>query len=213
VYGLARAIAELPAGLAVRLGYLLIFPVISSSKDMPREGLREQVAPLRMKLLTVAALGLSAAVAIADMLIELIYDQRYHEAAWMLPILLLGVWGSVLCSINEATLLGFGKPLYGALANSVKLAYLVVGLPAAFYGFELLGAVIVVATSDLSRYIPIMIGQRRERFAFPLQDAGSTLLLAVLVCIWMLLRWQVGWGTSFDDLPLPASGQAGAAGP
>lgn len=202
VYGLARSIAELPAMLAVRLSYLFVFPLISSSRDEPRADLRRQLAPLRFKLLLLGAFGLSAAIAVSDLLVEFVYDDRYRDAAWMLPLLLLGVWGSVLSSLNEAILLAYGRPLYTATANSLRLGYLAVGLPSAFFAFGVLGAIAVVATSDLFRYGFILYGQIRERFTFGRQDAAATVLLLGFTAAWMAARWWLGYGSFLEHLPV-----------
>ena len=80
------------------------------------------------------ALGCSLFVATADLAIRLLYDQRYHAASWMLPILVIWAWFSMLSAINELTLLGLGAPSYSAIANGVRFAFLAFGLP---LGFEI----------------------------------------------------------------------------
>ena len=94
----------------------------------------------------------------------------------MLPLMSIGIWFSIICSLNETTLLGFGQPQYGAIANSLKLAYLCIFLPLGFNEYGTLGAVVVISLSDWSRYIPILLGQKRERFSFGLQDLVITLV-------------------------------------
>jgi len=202
VYGVARAFAEPVSLLVGRLGSMIIFPLIASSKDVPPLDLRRQLAPVRMIFLWAMALGLSIFVASADLLIRVIYDQRYKAAAWMVPILIAGAWFSILCNLNESTLLGFGKPSYSALANSSKLVWLVLGLPLGFVAYGPLGAVIVIALSDLCRYAPIFVGQARTRFSFGIQDLTATLLFLALICIWEWIRWVWGIGTFFNYLPM-----------
>jgi O-antigen/teichoic acid export membrane protein len=139
---------------------------------------------------------------VADLPVKILYDQRYQEAAWMLPIMTIGLWASILCNINETTLVSFGKPQYSAIANSIKLAYLVVALPLSFTNYGVLGAVVVVAASDVLRYLPILIGQIRERFSFGFQDLCFTVIMFMLIAFGEWLRWLAGFGTSFADLPL-----------
>jgi hypothetical protein len=100
--------------------------------------------------------------------------------------------------MNEYALLGVGKPFYGAAGNMTKLVCLVVGIPLALKTTGLLGTILVVAFSDFCRYIPVLIGQRRERLSFFLQDVAVTLFLLVLLGAFILLRWQAGFGTPFD---------------
>lgn len=201
VYGVARSIAELLGLLTLRLGNIVLFPFISSHSQMPRVTLHEQLAAIRAKFLLLAAFGISILVATADLAIKLLYDERYQAAGWMLPVLILGSWVSILANVNDATLLGLGKPSYGAVSNSAKFGFLVIGLPLGFMVNGILGVVVVVAMADLCRYVPIAIGQRRERFAFGIQDLLLTLAAFALIGVWEGLRWISGFGTSFDAWP------------
>jgi O-antigen/teichoic acid export membrane protein len=201
VYGIARTVTDVLGLLVNRLGNIVVFPLISSSFDMPRHQLREQLVLMRLIFLAVAAVGLAFFAATGDLLVELLYDQRYQAAGWMLPVLIIGVWFSAMCSLNESTLLGFGKPSYGTIANCVKLCWLVVGLPVGFMKEGVLGAVVAVAVSDVFRYAPILVGQIRERFSFGIQDLCATILMFAALGFWQWLRWSLELGTSFDHLP------------
>ena len=199
IYSIARSISELPTALATRLSQFIVFPVTSTT-ELPRTVLRSKAAPLRMASLLMAAVVLALGAGLADVLIGTVYDERYREAGWMLTVLLLGAWGAVLCSFNEASLLGFGKPQYAALANTAKLACLIVGLPVSFLHFGMLGAVCVIALSDAFRYFPILLGQARERFTFATQDLIATLMLVVVFLGFLAARQASGWGGPFDGL-------------
>jgi O-antigen/teichoic acid export membrane protein len=202
VYGIARSISDLSGNLVLQLGNVVLFPFIASHSQTPREELRHQLAPMRAKFLLLAAFAFSLFVTIADLAIKLLYDQRYLAASWILPLLVVGSWFSVLAYVNESTLLGLGKPSYGAVSNSAKLAFLLIALPLMVKTFGLLGGVLVVASADLCRYIPILIGQRRERFSFGMQDVLLTSAVFVTIGLLQWLRWAAGFGTSFDTLPI-----------
>jgi O-antigen/teichoic acid export membrane protein len=205
VYGIARSLSEVASSLVLRLCNYLIFPLVASSQHVPRDRLREHVAPIRLTFLLVAAFGLSLFAALADVLVGILYDQRYQAAGWMLPVLIIGVWFGIVVSINESTLMGFGKPSYGAVANSVKFVLLLIGLPLAFAAYGAPGAVAVVAAGDLSRYIPILVGQLRERFSFVAQDFWTTLFMLGSTGLWEGLRSILGFGTSLDGLRVAVS--------
>jgi O-antigen/teichoic acid export membrane protein len=202
VYGIARSLSELLGMLFLRLGSVVLFPFIASHSQMPRTDLRDQLASIRAKLMLLAALGFSFFVAMADLAIKVLYDQRYQAASWMLPVLIIGSWFSILANINESTLLGLGKPSYSAISNSLKFGFLIFGLPFGVHSNGVLGGVMVVSLSDLSRYVPIFIGQRRERFSFGMQDLLVTLAMFLLVGFWQWLRWALGFGTSLESLPI-----------
>jgi len=202
VYGIARTLSELLSAAVLQLGSSVIFPFVSSHSHMPRIELHEQLAPIRMKFLLIAGVGFSIFAATADLLIGILYDQRYQAASWMLPVLVMGAWFAIMSNLNESTLMGLGRPNYNAFASSAKFGFLLVGLPLSVTQLGVLGGVLVVAASDLGRYIPILIGQIRERFSFGRQDFLATLTVFSLIAFWEWLRWLSGFGTSFDSFPM-----------
>src|SRR5262249_33469378 len=150
----ARTIADLLSLLFLRLGNLVIFPFITSSAQLERAHLHKQIAPIRAKLVFAGAVGFSLFATTAELIVTIIFDERYHEAAWMLPILFVGAWFSTMCSINESALLGLGKPMYSTIANTVKFGWLLFGLPMGFAEYGTIGAIVAVAVSDIIRYVP-----------------------------------------------------------
>jgi O-antigen/teichoic acid export membrane protein len=202
IYGIARSLSDLTGNLVLRLGNAVLFPFIASHSQAPRAELHRQLAPLRFKFLLLASLGFSFFVAGADIVIKILYDERYHAATWMLPILVIGSWFSTLATINESTLLGLGKPSYSAFSNSSKFVFLLVGLWLGVEFFGVLGGICAVALGNLFGYIPILFGQFRERFSFAMQDFLATLAVIALVVLWEWIRWLAGFGTSFDSIPL-----------
>jgi hypothetical protein len=126
----------------------------------------------------------------------------------MVPVLIIGAWPAILASLGESMLLGLGKPSYTALCNSLKFAILLIGLPLGYATGGLPGAIVVIACADLGRYIPVLLGQIRERFSFGLQDLSVTLVAIALVALWEWLRWAAGFGVSFESLPFFGLGAA-----
>lgn len=200
VYGIARTLSDLVGSLILRLCNDLVFPLVAASQSTPRAQLRKQLAAKRLVVLLFSAVVFAGMISIADIIIRVMYDQRYQAAGWMLPILLFGSWFSMISSLHEATLMGFGKPLYSAVANGLKSAWFLIGFPIGFAYSSVLGVIVVVATGDVCRYVPMLIGQVRERFSFIRQDLLATLVMLGLVALGEWLRWRLGFGTSLNGL-------------
>jgi O-antigen/teichoic acid export membrane protein len=202
IYGIAISISGLLSILILQLGQDVLFPFITAHLHVPRPELRKQVASIRAKFLLLAALGFSLFVATADLAIKILYDARYQEASWMLPVLFIGAWFSMIAQLNESTLLGLGRPTYNAVGNAFKFVFILIGLPLTVKIYGLLGGITVIALADLFRYVPVLIGQRRERFSFGMQDFLFTLAVFILIALWEWLRLILGFGTSFESLPI-----------
>jgi O-antigen/teichoic acid export membrane protein len=201
VYGIARTFSDLSSMLVVSVGHTVLFPFIASHTQASRPKLREQVGSIRTKFLLMAALGISLFVVSADWLIQILYDQRYQAAGWMMPVLIIGSWFSILTNLNESTLLGLGRPSYNAVGNGLKFLFIMVGLPLSVKTNGLFGGIMVLVFADLFRYIPVLIGQRRERFSFGTHDLLVTVIAFALIGLLEWLRSSLGLGTSFESLP------------
>lgn len=205
IYGIARSLSDILNQMAARFGGLLIFPMVAAASDEMVE-LRRRLSVKRPLLLLAAALAVGGFISISDVLVRFLYDDRYAGAAAMLPVLCLGVWFSILCTINESVLLGIGRPSYGALGNAAKFAGLLIGLPLAIPAAGIAGAICVIAGSEALRYLPIWIGERRLRLGFARRDAVLTLALLAIIVACRALFWSLGLTPGLDELfALPTS--------
>ena len=200
VFGIARALCDIPISLVGRLCHMLLFPVIAASAAKPRDELRAELSTIRWRMLAVGALVMAMGITVADLVVRAIYDSRYHEAGTILPILMLGLWFSVLANINDSILLGLSRPVYGVIANAIKAAYLVVFVPLALAWGGFLLAIAALASADLPRIIPITIGLRSERLSFARQDVAATLIFVTAALALAGLRYALGFGTAFDGI-------------
>jgi O-antigen/teichoic acid export membrane protein len=203
VYGVARTLADGLSLLASRLTAFIVFPYVSNSMDQPRSELRQKISSVRFGMILLAAVCIAAVASSSDFIIQLLYDRRYWDAEWMLPLLCIGSWFAILGNLNESVLLGFGKPAYPALANTVKLGFLVVGLPIALQYFGAAGAITVVMLSELLRYVPTSLGMYREKFGFGIQDLVATLTMLTVIVLFDMIRWTIGVPTLTEGLVGP----------
>lgn len=178
IYGVARNFSDLLGALAQRAGAFLVFPRVAAM-----QGNRAEAAPrlraTRRKTLALVAVATGFAVACSDAFILLAYDDRYHAAAFMIPILIVSVWFGILSSFADSMLMGCGRPAPGAMANGAKFLTLLIGLPLAIAKGSVLGALMVLILGELARWLALVPASLRERFARPLDDVQLTLLMAL----------------------------------
>jgi O-antigen/teichoic acid export membrane protein len=173
VYGIARSFSDMLTQFVTKFGNLIIFPLVAASSH-EGEQLRKRLARSRLKLVMASSAGVALFATFSHMLITLLYDERYHEAAQLLPILSVGVWFAILSTLGESILLGLAKPIYSAASHGLKLGVLVAGLAFLLPRFGLMGAVYSIALAELARYLVVVIGQWREGLLFLRQDMVST---------------------------------------
>lgn len=187
VYGLARALAEVPVLVARRLSYQVIFPSLSRSLDQGRSEDLQAFARLRYRFVLLAAACAGAALPLADVAIFILYGQRYGGAAPILTVLIVASWIAIASNLNEARLLSAGRPVYESIANGVKLGILAFGCPWAYSAEGIVGAAAVVALSEFGRYLVVAVGMKRTEVAFLRQDAVATLVGCIAAAaIWAI---------------------------
>ena len=201
VYGIARAISDLPTTLARRLAWQIIFPAMSAEARGDGHGMAA-LARSRLAFVLPACAGLALAITVADGLIRLVYQPRYYAAGWMLAVLLCGGVFAILSNLNEALLLGAGKPGASSAANAARLATLGGGLVIGFALGGFGGAVIAVALTEVCYYGYIAAGLVWLKVGFWRQDAAALALALAVVAGGMVLRHGLGLGSPFAGILL-----------
>ena len=177
VYVVAFTFADIPRQVSLKIGSKVIFPAISQLTDLPRDRLKAKLLKKRWQMILLLAFIVTILFCFGDIVIVKLYDSRYEQAAWMLPIIALGLWPLLLCSTIDRFLMAIAKPGYLAVGNFLKFIYMVVGIPLGFSKMGVLGAIIVIAFNDIPYYVAVHYGLWREKFTLLLQDIQATLLL------------------------------------
>ncbi|MBW4646357.1 MAG: oligosaccharide flippase family protein [Goleter apudmare HA4340-LM2] len=194
VYTIAYTLANLPREVIKHLSYRVIFPTVSSQIELPPASLRDKILPQRRLILFGFAVFLAVLVSIGDLIISTLYDQRYTQATWMMPILCSGVWFSILFYTTSPILLAIDKPIYAAQSNLFRFLMIALGLPIAFTLTGTLGVIIVIALSDLPLYVVNLYGLWREKLLFVAQDMQATLFFIGILASLILIRNFLGFG-------------------
>ena len=201
VYGVALTLADIPRSITLALSGKVMFPAITKLADEPREILRAKILKNRQPILIACAAGLALLVSFGDVAIKILYDDRYIQAAWMLPILALGIWPRVLCNTGiESALFAIGKIQYPAFGQFLRFTWTAIGLWVGFSTAGLLGAIVAVALNDIGFYAAISYGLWREGLNCLVQDLQATILLSVLVAAVLSARYFFGFGLPIDLL-------------
>ncbi|NMG07231.1 oligosaccharide flippase family protein [Brasilonema sp. UFV-L1] len=200
VYTVAYTLASIPREVIKQLSYKVIFPAISQQADLPRASLRTKIIRQRWILLIGCAIPLAILITIGDLAVAMLYDQRYDAATWMMPILCSGIWFSLLFYSISPALLAISKPLYSAQSNFARFGIIALGVPLAHNSFGVLGAIIVIALSDLPLYIVNLYGLWREKLTCFAQDIQTTVFFIGVLALFLTIRNYLGFGLPIQTL-------------
>ena len=178
VYGIAAALAMLPTLAVLRVGASVAFPTYA------RLAARGELGPLlgrvRLPLLLGGGAIVSGLFACGPYLIQLLYDDRYVAAGWILRFLAIGAWFQIMEATSGAALLALGRVSWMAAGSAAKLACLVALIPLGFHLDGFRGALVGLVAADVAKYLVAATGMVAQRLAGSRLDAGTTLLIALI---------------------------------
>ena len=194
LYGIAFQISDIPRSIINAFSTRVGYPFVSRIIHLPLEEFRAQYLRYRGYVLLIGAFLLSAMVIWGDLVILKLYPARYSYAAWMIQILALGLWHTLLYTTTGPVLFSLGKSTYNAFGNAAYCVAMVVGIPLAYqgwgthHGWGLEGAVIAVAAGDLPLYVVTQFGATREGVRPLRQDLMLTGAFLLMLAIGFGLR-------------------------
>lgn len=214
IYGVAYAFSDVPRQLIAAVSHQVLFPAYAKLSDLPREEFRYRVLKNRMPMLLSMGVALAFLVCFGDVIISGLrdssgmpllgfrglYRQNYGDAAWMLPMLALGIWPRILTQTVDKLFYALGKPQFPTYGYFGKFVFMLVSMPLGYHFAGLLGCMVVIAFNDVPYYIAIGIGLQRERLSCYWQDLQATLVFLATVLILGAARWFLGFGLSIGSL-------------
>jgi O-antigen/teichoic acid export membrane protein len=202
VYGLAYSLSDLPRSIISLFTSRIGYPFIAKFAQRPRADYRAVVLKHRLAVLACGGLMLIGVITLGDVFVVHVFDKRYHDAAWMVCVLALGLWHTLLYSTMSQAILALGQPRYSAISNAVYCAGLFVLIPGGFHFYGMAGAVVAVAISDVPVYFVLLYASYREKIGMFFQDLWMTLAFAAGLLGALTLRWSLGFGNPFCGVHL-----------
>jgi len=200
VYTIAFTFADIPKQVAGKISDKIIFPLISQNIDLPREQLKAKILHKRFYLLLISAVLIAILFSFGDVLINILYDERYMSASWMLPLLALGLWPLILSLTIDKVLFALGNPKFVSFGNIFKFIYMIILLPWMIKIYGILGGVVIIAFNDIPFYLVVIYGLYKENFISVLQDLKTTIILIMLSLILSSSRFLLGFGFSLNTI-------------
>lgn len=192
VYYIAVIFADLPKKIVSNLSNKIIFPILSKASSLPRDEIRLRIQQHRKPALLILSISVAIFASFGDILILTLYDQRYEQASWMLPLLSIGIWPLILTDSIGPVLFALGKPKYLAAGNFAKFLYMIIFVPLLYKLAGVFGAVMAVALNDIPIYIIVNYGLVKEKLSLLKQDLWSTLQFIMIIFILIILRLILG---------------------
>lgn len=191
VYGIAYSVSDIPRAVISAFSNRVGFPFIAKMAHLPIAEFRKVFLQYRSPVLVAGAVLLSLMVHVGGFLVTKMYDSRYHAASWMVTVLALGLWHTMMYATTMPALLSLGKSRYQAIGNGAYFLTVFTAIPLAFHFFGMLGAVVAVAASDLPFYFVLVAAASREGISTWKQDLQATGIFLFLLGLGLVLRRSI----------------------
>jgi O-antigen/teichoic acid export membrane protein len=188
VYGIAYSVSDIPRAVISSFAQKVGYPFIARMVHLPIAEFRRVFLQYRLRVLLAGAAMLCLMVHLGGFLVTKMYDRRYHEASWMVPVLALGLWHTLMYATTMPALFSLGKSQYSAIGNALYCAAVITAIPMAFHFFGIFGAVVAVAAGDFPLYLVTVTGASREGISTWRQDLKATVFFLALLSLGLALR-------------------------
>lgn len=148
VYSIAFMLSTVISSVVVQIVSKIWFPVLSHIANKKPTELKEKYYEIRKRQDLIIFFFIGILVAIAPDIISLLYDERFHEAGWMMQILSFTVLGVAMSLVGLECLSALGITKIRMKVMFVRSLSIFVGLPVLFHFYGLVGAIWGVVLSN-----------------------------------------------------------------
>lgn len=179
IYSIAFQISDVPRSVINAFSSRVGFPFAARLAYLPIDEFRQRFLRYRLYVLLVGAALLSVMAVWGNLVIIKLYPARYGDATWMIPILAIGLWHTLLYNTSSPALLARGISTYNASGNTAYCIAMLVGIPLGFHFYGVPGALVMIAAGDFPLYVVTQIGAVKHGVNPMRQDL-------LLTCIFLL---------------------------
>ena len=160
IYSIASVFAMLADLLMRSLSQKLLFPVYSEAKFQESQIFDSNVRKVRLMLFALTMPIVLILAVFGDLIIELLYDERYHKAGWMLQVIAAGSLFSVLNQSLVPLMVAHGNSRLSSFVQAYKVFVLfsltltggyLAGIPGLITGIALAPAMVYPVTAIIAR--------------------------------------------------------------
>lgn len=181
IYSIAFQISDVPRSVINAFSSRVGFPFAARLAHLPIEEFRTRFLRYRLYVLSAGAALLSIMAVWGSLVIIKVYPPTYSEAEWMIPVLAIGLWHTLLYNTTSPALLARGISTYNAGGNAAWCAAMFLGIKIGFDHFGLFGALVAIAAGDLPLYFVTEWGATRHGVKPVRQDILMTVFF--LACL------------------------------
>jgi O-antigen/teichoic acid export membrane protein len=178
VYQIAATLTGLPYNVLSRVGGSILFPTFSRARDGGLDT-RRVYHQARLPIEISGGLLIAGLIACGPVLIQLLWDERWHEAGWMVLPLAISQWFRIISLPGASALFAEGQPYWMVIANTARILGYFVFVPLGWLSADMGGALVGFAAGESLGFVVYVEGMRRHGVRTMLASLGTCALLAI----------------------------------
>ena len=192
VYGTATVLSGAVQTVVLKINSDVLFPAYSRVVQEGTDRLRQVVLRTRLAIDAGMILPIAAMMILGNRIVGLLYDQRYHDAGWMLQVLSVRLIIVAIVSQSESCMVALGHPKYSFAENLCRTLAIFVAIPVGWSVSGIEGVIWAVALSEVPPLMVIWFGLIRHRLFSVAAEFRSVLFagLGALVGLGILHFWH-----------------------
>lgn len=152
VYTVALTLSQLPTEVIRQAASKVLFPSYSELMRTAPEKLYPMLRKTRLLLIAAAWTGCLLMIGLGSWLIHLLYDARYADAAWMLPVMAIGTLGHAIILSYDGILLATGNTHWLAFLLTIQTALKFISIFVGYWWGGEHGVIMGLATVSWLQY-------------------------------------------------------------
>lgn len=195
VYQIAAELAGAAGGIVERLVGGVLYPALSTKgRQDDKVELRRLYYKSRLGLDLIAQGGLGLLCGLGGWLVRLVWDPRYWDAAWMLPLLCIRGATSCLVQPTETCMVAMGLSRYGFMRSVARGVTVWVAIPVGYWLGGVPGLLWGVALTELPALFLLWIPFWRLRMLRPERELLAVLFFVAALTVGTAAnRWLPAW--------------------
>lgn len=187
IFIVARGLSRLAVEAITQLSNMVLFPVYSRLAERDIVQLRSRMFRIRAVLLAIFLPIMWIMTLWGDVIIEFLYDERYHDAGWMLQISAAGAIATTIVTTIRPVLLAKGDSFRSMLNGLARVIIQAIGMIVGYEVAGIYGMVIGYAAADWLSYPLLVYHIYRYGVWLPWLDAAAfgSSIIVISIALWM----------------------------
>jgi O-antigen/teichoic acid export membrane protein len=156
IYYIAANLAVAVFTVVQQYSRRVFMPAVANYMHTQSSGLRNYIYSVKGNILIICSIGIGVGIAYASHFIDILYDDRYSDAANILSILLINSVLSLVTYPGESVLVSMRLVRTTLFLNILRLIWIIITLYPLYYYYGIYGLFIAFSTMDLLPVIYIL---------------------------------------------------------